>query len=290
MPCYNPFGVCTTYWKVEHLEDYGYLSNKELRVLLEQRNYQAPKSADVPALRECLRRSDVGMQSYVSLTNAGLRDLIAQRGIETDFGIGNKGGRAELVGALTTADYHPKFHRFSHLPPEIRIRIYGHYFAEFKKPLHAPIQPPLTLTSRLIRHEALPLFYASSRFVLDLEVPTTDCGMIKRKSSKVNLIMPDQTFKWLTCTKAKNLADIQHIDISVVLPFYMRSTKTIVVSIDSREGHRIKHKQWNDLNVAMLNRKLSGLVKNINRRGNGWQIYREDFYALRKIMEMSIGR
>ncbi|KAI5359876.1 hypothetical protein Slin15195_G117360 [Septoria linicola] len=56
------------------------------------------------------------------------------------------------------------FHRFLDLPPELRNRIYETYFAEFKTPLYAPSQPPITKVSRQLRAETLAMFYGSSTF------------------------------------------------------------------------------------------------------------------------------
>lgn len=55
-----------------------------------------------------------------------------QRGIPFDFISGYKGPREDLIHALAHADYQPQFESFTRLPPELRARIYEHYFAEFK--------------------------------------------------------------------------------------------------------------------------------------------------------------
>ncbi|KAK4496620.1 hypothetical protein PRZ48_012600 [Zasmidium cellare] len=74
--------------------------------------------------------------------------------------------RADCIAVLEKADESQTFDRFLDLPPELRERIYGMYMAEFPRTLTFPTQPPLTLTSRLLRKEALPLFFKETAFNL----------------------------------------------------------------------------------------------------------------------------
>lgn len=68
------------------------------------------------------------------------------------------------------ADDDRTFDRFCDLPPEIRTQIYGLHFDALKsKCLSLPCQPPVTRASRLLRSEALPMFYGSSTFHIHLE-------------------------------------------------------------------------------------------------------------------------
>lgn len=73
------------------------------------------------------------------------------------------------VKFLEAADKDRTFSRFADLPPELRERIYKFYLSEFPKKLKCPTQPPLARSCRLLRHEALPLFYKSTTFILSFE-------------------------------------------------------------------------------------------------------------------------
>lgn len=74
--------------------------------------------------------------------------------------------RAACVKILEAADENQSFPRFTELPPELRERIYKLYLAEMPEVLLFPAQPPLTRTCKLLRHEALPLFYQATAFKL----------------------------------------------------------------------------------------------------------------------------
>lgn len=76
-----------------------------------------------------------------------------------------------LISLLWDADDNPSFDRFTQLPPELRVRIYELMFqgshvhgldedlypSHFNYALHS--QPAITKTNRLLRKEALPVFY-----------------------------------------------------------------------------------------------------------------------------------
>ena len=56
------------------------------------------------------------------------------------------------------------FERFLDLPPELRVEVYGFYFADLKNSLKADSwggyrQPPVTILDRIIRKDALDEFY-----------------------------------------------------------------------------------------------------------------------------------
>jgi hypothetical protein len=62
----------------------------------------------------------------------------------------------------------PTFDRFTELPPELRVRIYRHYF-EWLYTLPSKFnQLPICRASRLLRQESLPLFFGHYRFQIDL--------------------------------------------------------------------------------------------------------------------------
>ncbi|KAK0365427.1 ornithine aminotransferase [Friedmanniomyces endolithicus] len=70
-----------------------------------------------------------------------------------------------MIAILEQADDERVFPRFMDLPPELRVEIYGHHFRSFDEGILA-VQPPLTTVCKLLRQEALPMFYRSHRFGL----------------------------------------------------------------------------------------------------------------------------
>ncbi|KAK5171386.1 uncharacterized protein LTR77_004530 [Saxophila tyrrhenica] len=158
------------YWK---LPNYEHLSAKEMIQLLKDRNYYIGGQTNKPALLLHLDRTDRGLLSYVSIPSTILRGFMHSRGLSIPGG--GKGYRHGLQQALVTADDNPTFDRFLDLPPELRMMIYTFHFADYPRPMHAPEQPPVTRVSSLIRKEALPIFYFTLPFQLNmlLAEPTT---------------------------------------------------------------------------------------------------------------------
>jgi hypothetical protein len=75
-----------------------------------------------------------------------------------------------LKAQLEQADDDATFERLSDLPPELRATIYKHYFQSLDDSLARrgyKYQPPITLVSRQVRQEALPLFYEHSTFIME---------------------------------------------------------------------------------------------------------------------------
>jgi hypothetical protein len=77
--------------------------------------------------------------------------------------------KAAYIAVLQAADDASVFDMFFDLPPELRTIVYQKYYEGFP-PLVLPHQPPLTLASRLLRAEALPIFYEQSSFALSFTV------------------------------------------------------------------------------------------------------------------------
>jgi hypothetical protein len=77
-------------------------------------------------------------------------------------------------------DDEPSFARFLQLPPELTVMIYEYHIDSLGTIPSVHSQPPLTRTSRLVRQEALPLFYARSTFgaTLDIWTHPNDQGLI----------------------------------------------------------------------------------------------------------------
>ncbi|KAK5127361.1 hypothetical protein LTR85_006700 [Meristemomyces frigidus] len=139
------------YWKLDHHEE---LTAKQMRALLEEGRYDVGSLWEKDRLRH----------------NEELRHLIKARKIDiSNYTEGHRiGQRQDLMDSLDRDDMHPNFHRFMKLPAELRNQIYGYHLADFRKPIYAPSQPPLSTTCRLIRQEFLPLFYSTCIFEVRL--------------------------------------------------------------------------------------------------------------------------
>lgn len=86
-----------------------------------------------------------------------LRFYAAQRGLT----VAPTATPNSVKAQLEQADENATFDRFTDLPPEIRQLVFQHYMDSTlanRKP-KSIYQPPLTMTSRMIRRETLPLFY-----------------------------------------------------------------------------------------------------------------------------------
>lgn len=152
-----------------------------------------------------MERSNSGKLSYGQFTNKELRDFMNSRGIVKNFGKGKIGKRSELIAELEREDDDPKFHHFIKLPAELRNMVYTYYYAEFKdKNLNCPQQPPLTVTSRQIRNEALPLFYASCLFEFRY--------FADHPAERFRL--PTEFCNWIHATKESDIARINRFVIT----------------------------------------------------------------------------
>lgn len=151
------------YWKVS---DGLSIKPSRIKWILDERHYHINKSASAQQLHAALYRSNRGLLSYGSMKNPELLEMLERRGIDADHVTKGprKGQRDALIKLLTDEDDDPKFHRFRELPAELRNRIYDLHFADLHQPIRAPVQPPITMVSSMIRSEALGLFYHNCTF------------------------------------------------------------------------------------------------------------------------------
>jgi hypothetical protein len=144
---------------------------------------------------------------YNSCTGHEIRDFIDQRRIIT-----TRDSKKNLIKVLERHDEQPAFKRLFDLPPELRLHIYGHYFAQFGSHMPARFkESPLIRASRVLRQEARPLFYATCRFFLE----TYDHRAVKTFSRNGN-------FEGLQYTKASEL--FFENAVSTTLPLVRRLT------------------------------------------------------------------
>lgn len=197
------------YWKLDSGQS---KSNQSLLEILTPK-HRVYKNTGRTRLREIYSRHQRGLLSYEGVPACELQTFIIQRALAPAVDI--KPTIANLKKLLELADDGAIFHRFSDLPPELRGKIYCHYFDSLHDEHSSPLalarpicgQPPITYACRQTRQEALPLFYSRCRFVL----PTDSCkdNSIRLRRDALDL---------LHNTSADNVARIRflamHIDIS----------------------------------------------------------------------------
>ena len=285
----STFTTPNDYWK---LGSYNSLTKEDMKRMLDDRGYYNKSITDKQELRRCLRRCDLGLLSYKNYTNDELRDLIRQRGIDTDDVIspGNKGQRCELVGILENEDINREFANFERLPAELRARVYGYYFADFKESLHAPKQAPITLVNSLLRKETLPLFYGTCTFDFNLLIPSN------RMQGQRSLKMPEETLEWLYCTANENIADINQVKIRVCNEKGFRHQITRELRLDLQlyffktDGvlrMRLTYTSglWPD--VERLRKNVLRAIQAATNRSGVNHLTKEHFFAVRRAIEIS---
>ena len=142
------------YWK---LDSGNRLRSRGLRENLAEGNFAVLKSVNNTRLRALYVRFQRGLLSFEGMPSHELRFYAAQRGLT----VAPTATPNSVKAQLEQADENATFDRFTDLPPEIRQLIFQYYMDSTlanRKP-KSIYQPPLTMTSRMIRRETLPLFF-----------------------------------------------------------------------------------------------------------------------------------
>lgn len=120
-------------------------------------------------LRFLAARAERGLPIYDSCSKEELRNFATSRSlipaVSTTY---PSEGRADLIALLEKTDDQAEF-PFEKLPAELRVAVYGFYLQDLPNGKASPAQPPITRVSKLIRQEALPLFYDTAAWHLHLE-------------------------------------------------------------------------------------------------------------------------
>lgn len=144
------------YWK---LGFYDHFTVQEAKDFLESSDYHVPKSPSKNAIMELVGRCQRGLLPYQKCNVEELRSFCEARHLTT---------KAETVSglakALEKADDQATFPKFFALPAELRNTIYELHARSLGDVPGVHQQPPLTVASKQLRHEALPLFYERATF------------------------------------------------------------------------------------------------------------------------------
>lgn len=148
-----------SYWKL------GLRKDKKLRGIVEHlkdQGYRCRENATRAVALDAVGRFQRGLMSYEGLSVPELQSLCRAKGVSSKAKTASR-----LARALEKADDNATF-RFLDLPAEIRNMIYEVYFLDLPDLSSAHVQPPLTLVSRVLRTEALPVFYGSATFIFTI--------------------------------------------------------------------------------------------------------------------------
>ncbi|KAK5698586.1 hypothetical protein LTR17_023537 [Elasticomyces elasticus] len=138
------------YWRVDNYS----FSAQKTRDFVKKHGF--PSSGGRAKLGPCISR-----------IQRELRTFVEDRRITVPEGTKLTSKRT-CVDLLEADDKERTLHGFMDLPPELRATIYGRHMATNPQNLRCPVQPPVTRASRLLRTEALPVFYESHTFDVHL--------------------------------------------------------------------------------------------------------------------------
>ncbi|KAK4958077.1 hypothetical protein LTR10_004502 [Elasticomyces elasticus] len=289
------------YWKLTVLPQ----SAKGMRLWLEERKYHVGSIKSTARLQECVRRAQLGLMSYHKLTNDELRGLITARRIDASGYMTrhNRGTREELLRSLDYEDMHPLFLRFLNLPPELRNRVYGYYYAEFRQPIYAPSQPPLSRVCRQLREESLPMFYSTCEF--DFRLQRFQRGYDGRTppTGPCRVTICDRMLLFLHSTLARYLACIRTIwigldDVQIrsdsrgngwrLYRIQIRNNGECVVRAGAKVNAVVltssTHRPWNITRLLILAALLK-VSNTITARSGMDKLRKEDFFEIRRVVE-----
>jgi hypothetical protein len=177
------------WWKLPNL---NLAQVNQLKETMRKNKYFCPKSATRKATHRHFIRYRLGQLLYVRREAHELRKFCEDRNL---LAAGNQTLEpAEMIALLESADRDQTFNRLLDLPAELRVLIYTFYFSSFGV-LDAPAQPPLAKASRLLRKEALPVFYSTCRFKLDYMGSSRPCPT--RAPAKFWPNVPQDHLKWI---------------------------------------------------------------------------------------------
>lgn len=149
-----------SYWKLG-LYSYHGKTIKNLIEYLKDEGYECRENINRPGVIDAIGRHQRGLMSYEGCSVDELQAFCKARGLPAKATTASR-----LARALETADDLATFPRFLDLPAELRNAVYELHFHGFDSFSGQYVQPPLTLSSRQLRSETLPLFYDCATFDL----------------------------------------------------------------------------------------------------------------------------
>lgn len=231
--------------------------------------YKVNDKTSIEELRALQQHHDRGGLCYGQCSDDEVQKFMSDRNIHVKKAT-KRTWRSQTIKALMAADANAHFDRFHQLPPELRTRIYGMHFAEICPPertLSEPSQPPITRANRLLRAEALPLFYATARLTI---------AFTRRQSSFVRFGLSDTTIRSLSNA---SIGGLRQFDLAVSSSFGERYF-TLRVEFDGAAmaftAAALPGSSREDLAVAGL-KALTPLLDGVVGREGMRKLKRKDF-------------
>ncbi|KAK5127146.1 hypothetical protein LTR85_008506 [Meristemomyces frigidus] len=221
----------STPWQQNSYEDCQHSHKKDLIRDLRKRKVTAPKAATLQRLRHLLVRGDRGLLDYTKYETDHLKTLIAQRSLQMPE---CSACRGNIVARLEQADENMTFPKFTDLPPELRVHIFELYFASVltdPRGYEAPSPPFLAQASRLLRKEALPVYYNTCRFVVAAErdlYADTDSAT----GSRYNWCFSKRSKAFIEHSSCEDLAQITRLRLQVRWHTDLRTVAHVHLDVD----------------------------------------------------------
>lgn len=310
------------YWKLGSTVN---ITCVQIKAFLSDKGYRIKNGHLKIRLLEHLYRCQRQLPSYEACSRAELIKFCRERAVRPE-------GRADehLISALERADDEPIFHRFLSLPAELRLRIYSLHIqwlgdGASRDPWHvskrpywqtwsskdgpAPDhtflppsiqQPPLLLTNRQLRQEAMPVFYGELQFQVVYDrikqhICPTNYKLVLQPRSLVRVDNAVIGLLRSISLKAQSTHDsVSHGKVNVTCTLTLRGARPQ----GSKPGIRIdalyskgvcKFDYSEDETVAIL-REAHRVVHSVLDRDATQPLCRADFYMIGEALKEDLGR
>lgn len=290
------------YWRVGATSDD---TVEQLRRHLQDANFHAKYRTPRYRLLTLVGRCQRGLLSYDKCPVAELRRFAKSRRLSPG------GSKTDLIHALEEADDEATFYRFLDLPAELRVSVLEYHISSLDTVPSRASQPPVCLASRQLRLEALPIFYSTCTFHIEMrELFRTEewAGTGPERSDKrlPRIVYDPPTF--LRRVSGSDLALIKRIRLTMKSNPYiaepretLRSTWSIVISdtvnlerlpIRSSDPEEEEEEQEDDDEGGWVDRATNALetiVEDIETRNGIHKLRRSDLESFRTAMCRALG-
>lgn len=251
-----------SYWK---LGFFDFLTAKQGVAFLKSHGYYCREDASRKKVMKHIGRYQRGLLSYEALGLEELRAICASRNLSTKAKTVPR-----LARKLERADDQAKFECLFKLPPEIRNIIYEFYCSDIGAVPFPHAQPPLTLASRQLRAEFLPIFYGVTHFVVtwwpaDLHIA---CHRFIMRSG------PDDT---TTSVLGPNVLAIENLSIAVTRAYSDRlldlDKALVYLWIRKRKGvWTVKITDNSQGEHPWIKRGMHNFLRRVKYQNQGWKM------------------
>lgn len=157
------------------------VSEGDMKFYLRSKNVTPGNPDNRVSLEHAFLRAQKGRPDYRCYDSAELETVCQARGLP------HEECKSTNAKTLNQADKRQTFDQFMELPPELRLKVYEHHFADIceRTSEREPVpnscrgdeiggmllpEPPLTKACRIIREEALPTWYNDTTFNVAIEL------------------------------------------------------------------------------------------------------------------------